>query len=100
MLVEYYDFGIPVEITPPAPSEIISFEDFMKEFEAHAGANCGDSEGGFYDIVVGADPTPQSEDAGPSLSETHSEVPAIGSLSGDICVTSSVGASPSSLGDG
>ena len=46
VLVDYYDFGIPVQITPPAPSEIMSFEEFTKEIEAHASdSQCGDSAG-------------------------------------------------------
>jgi hypothetical protein len=46
VLVEYYDFGIPVQITPPAPSEIMSFEEFTKEIEAHSNdSQCGDGSG-------------------------------------------------------
>jgi hypothetical protein len=102
MLVEYYDFGIPVEITPPPPSEIISIEDFMKELEAHAGdSTCGNSDAGYQDAVVGSESVPQSEGDGSSLSETHSEDPAVLNLSGDICVISfSVGAKSTSLGGG
>ena len=101
VLVEYYDFGLPVEITPPPPSKIISFEDFMKELEAHVGdSTCGNGEAGFQDAVVGSESAPPSGDSGSSLSEIHSEDSAVLNLSGDICVTSTVGAKPTSLGGG
>jgi hypothetical protein len=46
VLVDYYDFGIPVEITPPAPSEVMSFEEFTKEIDAHStDSDCVDSNG-------------------------------------------------------
>jgi len=90
VLVEYYDFGIPVEITPPAPSEIMSIEDFMKELEAHVSeSSCVEGEGGISYTVLGTDTRAQSGAADPSLSEAHG---------GDICVTSSIGAGSSALG--
>jgi hypothetical protein len=90
-----------VEITPPAPSEVISVEDFMNELEAHAGdSNCGYGDAGFRYTVDGNGSASQNRDAGLSLSETHSEDPSVLNLSGDICVTSTVGAGSTSIGGG
>ena len=38
--IEYYDFGVPVEITPPPASEILSADEFFKEMEQHANDGC------------------------------------------------------------
>jgi LppX/LprAFG-like lipoprotein len=53
VLVEYFDFGIPVQITPPAASEIMSFEDFTKEIEEHAtDSDCVDGGGESVDTTA------------------------------------------------
>jgi hypothetical protein len=45
VVIEYYDFGVPVEITPPPASEILSTEEFFKEMERHAAdSNCSEEE--------------------------------------------------------
>jgi hypothetical protein len=50
MTIEYYDFGVPVEITPPPASEIISDEEFAKEIEQHAGdSTCSGADVGSGD---------------------------------------------------
>ncbi len=45
VVIEYYDFGSPVEITPPPAGEILSTEEFFKEMEQHAtDSNCSEDE--------------------------------------------------------
>lgn len=40
--IEYYDFGLPVNVAPPPASEIISVQELMNEIQAHAGdSSCG-----------------------------------------------------------
>jgi hypothetical protein len=47
MTIEYYDFGVPVELTPPPANEIMSTEEFTKEIEKHAGdSSCETSDAG------------------------------------------------------
>lgn len=47
MTIEYYDFGIPVEITPPPADETISSEAFFNEMEQHTSdASCGKGDDG------------------------------------------------------
>src|SRR5712691_3074916 len=59
MTIEYYDFGLPVEITPPPADEIMSDEEFFNEVEQHAGdANCDNGDGdsnGSNDSASGSD---------------------------------------------
>jgi hypothetical protein len=43
MLIEYYDFGVPVSITPPPAEEMITAEELFKELEDHQrDSNCQD----------------------------------------------------------
>jgi LppX/LprAFG-like lipoprotein len=63
VLVEYFDFGIPVQITPPAASEIMSFEDFTKEIEAHATDSDCWADGGESGDITGT----------PRIDETYAD---------------------------
>jgi hypothetical protein len=87
VLVEYYDFGIPVEITPPAPSEIVSTEDYMKELEAYIDSRCGNEESGLHDTLAEGESTPQGGNPGSSLPETHSGSSTIGGGTLRICLS-------------
>jgi hypothetical protein len=45
--IEYYDFGVPVEVTPPPADEIVSNEEFAKELEQHQGEwSCDNGDAG------------------------------------------------------
>ncbi len=45
ILIEYYDFGVPVSITPPPVSATITIEELFKEVDDHqADSNCGKGE--------------------------------------------------------
>jgi hypothetical protein len=73
LLIEYYDFGVPVEITPPPANEIMSQEDFWKEIEQHAGdSTCGENEAGSGGSITGPSSDTSgsaSDDSGTSLYE-------------------------------
>jgi hypothetical protein len=61
-VIEYYDFGLPVSITPPPPKATITFEELFKEVEAHqTDSNCeGDqssSDGSSYNDQLAEAPT-------------------------------------------
>src|SRR6266508_1112129 len=43
--IEYYDFGVAVEVTPPPADEIMSSEEFQQELEAHAQDSSCDGDG-------------------------------------------------------
>jgi hypothetical protein len=83
VLIEYYDFGIPVEITPPAPSEIVSMEDYVQEISEHTkDSDCGESE---FNTESGS--------GQPELSETHTyeDAVSIGSTTAYVCFVPAVG---------
>jgi hypothetical protein len=64
MTIEYYDFGVPVVVTPPPADTIVSDEELERELSRHEGdSDCGDSETG----SGGASSTGSSDspDAGP-----------------------------------
>lgn len=45
VVIEYYDFGVPVEITPPPESEIMSMEQFVDEMQQRAAdSDCDDGQ--------------------------------------------------------
>jgi hypothetical protein len=95
VLVEYYDFGVPVEITPPAPNEIVNLEDYMKELEAYTDSKCGTGESALHDTLAeGESTTTQSEDAGSSLPETHSESSTVGGGTLRICLSVDTSSAP------
>ena len=86
IVIEYYDFGLPVSITPPPPDAIITFEQLFKEVEAHQiDSNCdGDhssSDGSSYNDQLTLPETP-----GTSPAEAPIFVPS-GSATYSICST-------------
>ena len=45
--IEYYDFGVSVQVTPPPAKEIVSAEELFKEIEHHQGdASCDNGNAG------------------------------------------------------
>jgi hypothetical protein len=60
VLIEYYDFGTPVVITPPPPDEIMSADEFFEEIRQQADSDCehdtsADAGGATSDETVGGD---------------------------------------------
>jgi hypothetical protein len=60
--IEYYDFGIPIEVTPPPAKEIVSNEEFFKEMMRHQGdSSCDNGDtgsGGSSSSGAGGPPHP------------------------------------------
>ena len=51
--IEYYDFGVPVDVSVPPATAIITPQDLLSEFEAHAAdSSCG-SSGDVYSTASG-----------------------------------------------
>ena len=72
--IEFYDFGVAVDVQPPAPSEVLTDEEFAKLMEQHQGESqdCDDSkdadtkpstsgESGVVDLCVVATGEEQAE---------------------------------------
>jgi hypothetical protein len=98
--IEYYDFGVPVEITPPPAEEIMSDNELMKELEQHANdSSCDKGDAGSGGLFSsGSGDTPDASAATSLFESTGSgSSDGSGSSSGDnggptvsLCFTSFV----------
>jgi hypothetical protein len=66
MTIEYFDFGVPVELTPPPANAIMTTEELSKEIEKHAGdSSCETSDAGTGRTPDGHNVTPQTGGGAP-----------------------------------
>lgn len=89
VVIEYYDFGVPVEITPPPASEIMSMEEFFAEMQQHAQDSDCDEDGTDSDDSSSdgsGDVEPGGDSSSPNVTETYAEKNMDATIGGSISI--------------